>query len=143
MIIRHATKDDAQQIFQLGHHDDAFRVSDQVPFYEFDEIVAWIEHPEDNIFLVAIQANVLVGFLFCKVMSIHWAMLDNFYVEPANRGSLASLQLFEELKTILRVRGTKYLSMLVKSGDARTSEVAAHVGFSRQDNYTWLDMFIS
>ena len=36
----------------------------------------------NNILGVAEHNDAIVGFFFCKVMSSHWAMLDNFYLLP-------------------------------------------------------------
>ena len=142
MIIRRAIPDDAKAIYDIGINSQAFRVSDEVPFYEFDEIVAWLAAPSDNLFLVAEQHGAIAGFLFCKVMSIHWALLDNFYVTPPVRGSGAGTALLDSLRQILKKREIKYLSALFREQEGDTLSFFQQRGFQRQLTYLWMDVFL-
>jgi len=142
MTVRQATEHDAPGIFELGTAYNAFHVSERVPFYEYDEVVAWLRDPKDNIFLVAQVESTIVGFLFCKVMSIHWALLDNFYVIPKSRGEALGAALLRELRSLLRQRNVKYLSSLIESRDDLSQRYAKQVGFKPQQQYQWIDTFL-
>ncbi|HEV7394964.1 MAG TPA: GNAT family N-acetyltransferase [Pyrinomonadaceae bacterium] len=142
MQIRRAVNTDAAMIFELHKHDEAFEVSEDVRFYELDELLSWIESPNENIVLVAETSGKLVGFLFCKVMSWHWAALDNFYIAPAFRGSFALIRLMDELRSILSEKGIYYLSTLVRSDDRKLLEICEKYGFKSEHSYVWLDKFL-
>jgi hypothetical protein len=86
LIVRDAVPEDVSEIYALGRSDAAFRVSEAIHFYEERELSEWIARPEENILCVALSGSEIIGFCFCKVMSYHWAMLDNFYVKPGSRG---------------------------------------------------------
>ncbi|MDZ4786693.1 MAG: hypothetical protein SGJ02_11525 [bacterium] len=43
MLIRCADKDDAESIYEIGMGSSAFRVNDEIRFYEFHEVVAWLD----------------------------------------------------------------------------------------------------
>lgn len=83
-----------------------------------------------------------MGFLFCKVMSIHWALLDNFYVLPSARGNGVGAALLDSLKQILIEREIKYLSALFREQDAETPSFFQKFGFQRQMEYLWMDVFL-
>ena len=62
-------------------------MSDRIRFYEKTELEQWIAVPRHNIVLVVQKwKDRWQGLVYCKVMSHHWAMLDNFYVLPGFRG---------------------------------------------------------
>jgi GNAT superfamily N-acetyltransferase len=141
-VVRPAAPADAEAIRSLGVSDAAFSVSPQVPFYETEELVSWAQNPRDNILLVAEVEGGVAGFLFCKIMSTHWALLDNFYVSPRLRKTSASDQLFDRLMDELRARSIEYLSIMVKEGEAALIRTCQRRGFVQQQRYIWLDMFI-
>ena len=142
MIVRRAVPEDAKAIFDIGINSQAFQVSDEVPFYEFDEVVAWLHSPMDNLFIVAEQGESLTGFLFCKVMSIHWALLDNFFVAPSARGMGTGTALLDSLKQILMEREIEYISALFREQDGDTLSFFQQSGFRRQQEYLWMDVFL-
>jgi GNAT superfamily N-acetyltransferase len=142
VVIRPALPEDAEAVRSLGVSDAAFSVSPQVPFYETQELVAWAGNPRDNVLLVSEVDGTVGGFLFCKIMSTHWALLDNFYVSPRLRKTGASDRLFERLMEELRARSIEYLSILVKEGEAALIRTCERRGFVQQQRYMWLDMFI-
>lgn len=141
-MVRAAAAEDVPAILSLGLGDPAFRVSDRIPFYERTELEEWIQEPRDNILLVAVSAGSIAGFLFCKVMSSHWAMLDNFYVQPSFRGrSLAEL-LLGELRKRLRQRGIAYLTTLTSQEDLVLARYLRRLGFRQAKQYAWHELFL-
>lgn len=140
--VRPATLGDVDVIFAIGRSDPAFAVSDAISFYERSELVEWVGDPSDNILLVAEYESAVVGFLFCKVMSHHWAMLDNFYVRPEHRGKRFGLALFQELLRGLRGRGVVYLSALASPDDPEVANVIRRLGLARTKGYDWYELFL-
>ena len=117
-------------------------MSPEIPFYERDEVAAWISKPEENIFLIGEQDGAIAGFLFCKIMSVHWAMLDNIFVRPSCRRSGVGLSLVTALRRILEEKKIRYISLLTKESNQEAEAAAAKYGFRRQDGYAWWDLLL-
>jgi len=69
-------------------------------------------------------------------------MLDNFYIKPSSRRFPASEYLWRRLLAELSNRKITYLTCLVRDDHEAIARVACHRGFTRQHNYTWLEMFL-
>lgn len=139
MRVRCANKRDVSAILALGS-DPSFVVSERIRFYEKEELLEWVSLPDPNILLVAEDKREICGFLFCKKMSCHWAMLDNFYVEPAFRKSIATSLLLQRLTEELKCRRVSYLSILVDSQRRSLVRLARLHGFQESKQYVWLEM---
>src|ERR1051325_435638 len=142
MEIRQATLRDAEEIYELGKSDSAFEVSRSIPFYERTELEEWVRSPKDNVLLVAYADGRVVGFLFCKVISHHWAMLDNFYVLPQLRQQGIGSSLLTALTGALKSRGIEYVSALCNANDARLLDQLSRKGFLPAKTYVWLELFV-
>lgn len=142
IVVRRARQGDADAIRRFGLCDPAFQVSERIPFYEREELMEWAINPRDNLLFVAESEGCLTGFFFCKVMSQHWAMLDNFYVAPQSRGTRTVVHLVQALLQALKDRGIAYLSTLVACDDSGLSRWMTQHGFSHSKDYKWMEMFI-
>lgn len=140
--VRRATPLDADAILAIGASDPAFRVSDRVSFYEREELVEWAIAPQDNLLFVSEGPEGFTGFCFCKVMSSHWAVLDNFYVVPSRRGTGTAEALRTALLGALHERHVRYVSTLVALDDRRLAERLSGYGFRQSRDYGWLEVFL-
>jgi hypothetical protein len=140
--VRDARHADVVDIIRLGNSTTKFKVSDDIRFYEDFELREWIANPSDNILLVATESDETVGFLYCKLMSTHWALLDNFFCDAnaARRG--ASKLLFDGLLGRLRASNHAYLTALIRADHAPLERLCRRYGFVPRDNYRWMDMFL-
>lgn len=143
VLVRQAVPADVEVVYSLGQGDPAFAVSERISFYERTELTEWIGAPENNILLVAEVEGQVGGFLFCKVMSHHWAMLDNFYVAPPWRGRQCGRELLRGLAERLRKRHTVYLSALVRQEDSWVSRYLEELGFAKSRAYVWHEVFLA
>ncbi|MDD1701451.1 MAG: GNAT family N-acetyltransferase [Methanoregula sp.] len=141
-IVRHAAPADIDPLFRIGSEEPAFGVSTRIRFYERQELVEWIAAPENNILLVLDDNGEIRGFLFCKVMSCHWAYLDNFYVHPSARGHRYGHLLLVALLDILRKRKISYLSALVAESDTFLSRYFEKNGLLTEKTYVWVERFV-
>ncbi len=141
-IVRRATGDDVERIYALGTADRVFEVSPAIHFYEKSELEEWVGSPGENVLLVAEESGETVGFLYAKVMSHHWAMLDTFYVAPAWRGRGIAKQMLSFLSEALRQRGLEYISTLCDSSDAELLRHLPRQGFTPRKTYVWHEMFL-
>lgn len=142
VIVHRATPDDIDPVFGMGQQEPAFGVSPQIRFYERRELEEWIAHPNDNILLVLDDDGTLCGFLFCKVMSSHWAYLDNFYVAPPARGHAYGHMLLAALHDILREQQIEYLSALVAETDSFLTGYFGKNGLETEKKYIWMEKFV-
>ena len=136
-----ATESDVDEIFSLGMNESAFKVNEKILFYEHAELIEWVNNPRENILLVArpVYGSDLAGFLFCKVISHHWAMLDNFFVKQQFRCKGCGKLLLVGLSLQLRQRGIEYLSTLANVSDYKLIEMLPRFGFKQQKTYSWFD----
>lgn len=140
-IVRRASLADIDAIYAYARCG-SFAVSDQVLFYEKTELEKWVLSPYENILLVLDVGGSVCGFLFCKVMSCHWALLDNFYVPPERRGHSFGRRMLQGLQYILEARGIEYLSTLADSSDAWLQGYLAEFGLKRGKSYVWHEIFL-
>jgi hypothetical protein len=141
-IVSSATVTDIIAIYHMGTTDPAFAVSKSIRFYEESELLEWITNSKDNIILVAKNSADMAGFLYCKIMSSHWAMLDNFYVGESHRNGICSSLLFEELKGRLLARGISYLSTLTQKDNVLLSRYVRKWGFIAVKEFVWHELFL-
>lgn len=139
MIIRAACREDIEALFTFGNSAEAFSVSDSITFYEKTELAEFIDDP-NWVTGVAIIDNELIGFISAHRMSSHWAMLDNFYIAPLNRGSGLAKQMFEWLQQQIKQWQTSYLSCLVDIEDTATIKLLSHKSWTPRKIYQWFDL---
>jgi len=140
--VRRATPADADALYSLGSAEPAFGVSSRIRFYERKELDGWIAAPEDNLLLVLDDDGVIAGFLFCKVMSSHWAYLDNFYVRPDARGRGNGRLMMQALLDQLREKEIAYLSTLVAETDTFLADYFKRSGMVTEKTYVWQERFV-
>jgi GNAT superfamily N-acetyltransferase len=141
-FVRRAIPADIDPLFCMGSEEPAFGVSPQIRFYERQELTGWIAAPEDNLLLVLDADEDIKGILFCKVISCHWAYLDNFYVLPSCRGHGCGHLLMQALLDLLRERRVAYLSTLVAESDTFLSGYFGKCGLVTEKTYLWLERFV-
>ena len=142
VTIRNASVTDIDAINSLGHSDSMFHVSERIHFYEYEELKEWIQNPRENILCVADLDGEMVGFFFCKIMSWHWAMLDNFYSVPTARDGRIGSLMFDSLISQLKERKIHYLTTLVEDGRIALSRYLRQKGFRASKKYEWHELFI-
>jgi len=142
LILRRAKTGDIKAIIALGQ-DPVFEAGGGMPFYYRREVLAeWIRSPRQNILSVAQYDGKKVGFLFCKLMSSRWALLDTFYLAPAFRGQGLGHAMFQAFVKGLKKRGVIYLSTLVAQGHADFKKMARHFGLEESGKYSWHGMLL-
>lgn len=119
-----------------------FSVSNKILFYELEEIKYWINHPKENLLYGIFEKNICIGFCFCKIISSHWALIDNFYIFPLYRKNKLGhkLQIFIENK--LRDKKIKYLSRVTKVDNLGMHKFLLKTGHKLQGKYIWFDKFL-
>lgn len=140
--VRYAEPADARVINAMGRGDEAFRVSESIPFYEESELIEWASNRQENILAVVELNEEVAGFLFCKVISHHWAMLDNFYLAPGARNTETAQRLRDWLFGELRTRKLSYLTCHIREDHESLLRLVRQLGFTQRNKYTWCELFI-
>ena len=140
VIIRRATQADVAHIYKIGTAYSDFAVSKRIRFYEKDEVKEFIRRKSENIFLVAELDGKIIGFLSCKIMSRHWAMIDNLFIKPEYRGAGSGKRLLETCLGELKRRRVGYVTRLIKL--EKFGKEYPLMGFKPESKYVWIDKFI-
>lgn len=120
----------------------AFEVSAEIPFYEQAELEEWAADSRHNALAVAECQGMLAGFFFCKMMSWHWAMLDNFYVAPGAGSAATAASLWSFLQQELKRRRIVYLTALVEEERKPLVRLMRQRGFRAGKGYRWMEYFV-
>ena len=142
LIIRNAKKADVNQIYKIGTSTGDFSVSKEIKFYKKYELIEWIKNKQNNIIIVAETNSKIIGFVSCKIMSFHWAMVDNFLVLSKFRKNNIGSQIQTFLEKELKKRKISYLTGLVKPTNPKNTKIIQKYGFKEQDKYIWVDKFL-
>jgi len=141
MKIRHAKKEDVGEIYQLGEKVDELRFSGK-HFHEKFELVGFLKG-KDNVFLVAEENGFIVGFIYARIISKDWCMLDNLVVNKKIRGNGVGSLLLEEFYRVLRKRGVDYVQVLEEIHHRKTRKFWHDKGFKEEKVFIWADKVLS
>lgn len=130
---------DINKLMQFGLSQKAFEVNSYIKFYEPLELEELIKN---DIVLTITSENEIIGFLCCKIMSNHWAMLDNLIIKEEFRGLGYGKSLLNQLFNKLKEKKIEYLSTLVAEENKDLKNQMEHFGFIRQKSYQWMDIYL-
>lgn len=115
-------------------------VNHKIGFYEPCELAAWMKKPRENLLFAVRYGKRYVAFVFAKIMSPHWALIDTFYVKPDMRKFGIGKFMQEKIDCLLKEAGVKYVSRVTKSENLH--KFLPKMGYSKRDKYTWFDKFL-
>ena len=139
--IRKLKREDINTIRQFGKKFDEYMITDTDLFYAEDEMREWIGK-KDNVFLVAEHDKNIVGFIFCKMISHRWALLDTIYVDPVHRGKGVGTHLFNALHDELKNRKVHYIQTTARLDNRKSRKFWDKHGFNKGKKFMWLDKTI-
>lgn len=119
-----------------------FKVSKKILFYEINEIKYWIENPKLNLFYGVFEKNKCLGFCFCKIMSNHWALIDNFYISPEYRGNKLGVKLQKFIEIKLKNKNIKYISRVTRNNNRSMKKFLTKNNYKKTGQYTWFEKFL-
>ena len=141
--IRKAKLSDIPSIEKLGRKTKEFVVSKKIRFYEREELEDWIKNPANNTFLIALKGNKVVGFLFSKIISPHWAMADNLVVSEKHRNNGIGNLLLNKYYQILQENKISYISGLVGIDYFPIRKFWKKMGFNEGKAFIWIEKFLN
>jgi len=143
VTVREAELVESMKIWRFGRSHPEFAISERIRFYEKREVDEWIRNPEDNIVLIAELGNGrLIGFLYCKLMSSHWAVIDNLLVDAKYRKRNVGSRLMRLCEKVLLGRRIEYVSLLAHSSDRVTHHFLEQRGYSPTSQLVWMEKFL-
>jgi len=137
--IRRANKNDLNKIYFLGINIKEFIVSKRRKFYEKNELKEWVKKSQDNIFLIVEYDKQIIGFLYAKLISNYWCMLDNIGIIDEFRSKGIGSMLLKKLYQILDKKRVCYLQALVGIEYKKTRKFWKKKGFKEGKKFIWVD----
>jgi len=145
MIIRPATLDDFENIYELGENTPEFKVSANEPFMDRDDLELRIKGKED-ILLLAEEENHVVGFILFglndkdRPVKNRYACLTYLVVRPEYRGRSIATNLYDHSVSLLKERGITHIySWANAESDSSMIEFLKKRNFSQGHKYVWMD----
>lgn len=120
--IRRAKKEDIPEILSLGTKIKEFVVSNETKFYHKDELEEWVKKPKDNILITATKDDMLIGFLYAKLISNNWCMLDSIGINKNYRINGIGTSLLNYLYKLIKKREVNYIQTLTDVKHRKTRE---------------------
>jgi ribosomal protein S18 acetylase RimI-like enzyme len=143
--ILQAGKEDIDDILRLGKKfEDALKASrlKRAHFHEKEEFLDFIKNPRENVFLVAKVDKKLAGFIYARILSEDWCMIDNLAVEKEYQKRGIGTMLIEELYKILQKRKISYIQILEEIHHKQTRKFWHDKGFREEKVFVWADKWL-
>jgi ribosomal protein S18 acetylase RimI-like enzyme len=144
--ISQAEKKDLEEVLKLGRKfEDALKASKlkKAHFHEQQEFIEFIRNPKENVFLVAKVKNKVVGFIYVKILSHDWCMIDNLAVDERYQKHGIGSMLLEELYKILKKRKVSYIQILEEIHHKKTRKFWHEKGFREEKVFVWADKWLN
>jgi N-acetylglutamate synthase-like GNAT family acetyltransferase len=140
--IRSAKESDVEQIYLFGRKINEFAVSSNMKFYYKRELKEWIKKPKENILLVAADSKQIAGFLYAKIISKDWCMLDNVAVREKYRNQGIGTNLIDKLNKILKKKNIEYVHAIVGIEHKKSRKFWNKQKFKESNKFIWIEKFI-
>jgi N-acetylglutamate synthase-like GNAT family acetyltransferase len=145
IIIRKARKEDIDPVLEIGNNlEDALKASKnkKAHFHEKGEFILFIKNSNENIFLVAEANSRIVGFLYAKILSKDWCMIDNLAIKKEFQKHHIGTSLVNELSKILKKRKITYVQILEEVHHKNTRNFWKGRGFKEEKVFVWADKIL-
>ncbi len=144
--ILQAEKKDLEEVLKLGRKfEDSLKASKlkKAHFHEKKEFLEFIKNPEENVFLAAKIDNKIVGFIYAKILSHDWCMIDNLAVNEKYQKHGIGSMLLEKLCEILKKRKISYIQILEEIHHKKTRKFWRDKGFREEKVFVWADKWLN
>lgn len=142
MKIKKISKKNYLNFYKYFSKIEDFKVSNDILFYELKEIKYWIENPKNNLLYGIFDGDKCCGFCFCKIISNHWALIDNFYISKEYRCKKLGKKLQNHVENILKKRKISYVSRVTKQDNLTMQKFLNKTNYKKQGIYIWFDKFL-
>lgn len=143
--IRGARKEDVDEIIKIGSKlEDALKASksSKSHFHEKSEFIEFIKKSKGNILLVAEEHKQVIGFLYAKILTKDWCMIDNLAVKKNFQNMGVGNLLLNKLYSILNKRKITYIQGLIEINHKKSRKFWKDRGFKEGKIFVWVDKFL-
>lgn len=140
--IRNAKISDISQVYLIGKGAKELEFSKKMNFHDKSELTEFILNKKDNIFLVAAKKEEIIGFLYAKIVSKTWCILDNLVVEKEYRDQGIGSLLLDEFYKNLKNKKISYIQILEDVHHKKTRKFWKDKGFKEEKVFIWADKVI-
>jgi N-acetylglutamate synthase-like GNAT family acetyltransferase len=140
--IRKAAAADIPLIYSLGRKTEELNFSPKMSFHDKAELKKFVKKTNTNILLVAETGDRIVGFLYAKIISRTWCILDNLAVEQAHQGKGIGHLLLNNFYNILKKKKISYVQVLEEIHHRKTRDFWKNQGFKEEKVFVWADKSI-
>ncbi|MBN1793015.1 GNAT family N-acetyltransferase [Candidatus Woesearchaeota archaeon] len=141
MAVRRARPRDLEGIYNIVKGTREFEASKNTRFFKKQELKEWISDRKSSIVLVSEEGKIN-GFLFAKIISRNWCMLDSIAVSPDHRGKGCATRLLDKLYKELKAKKCDYIQALVLAGNKQTRGFWRKKGYSEGNKFVWIEKFL-
>ncbi len=141
-----AKKEDVDSVLKLGRKfEDALKASKlkRAHFHEKEEFLNFIKNPRENVFFVAKVDKKLAGFIYARILTNDWCMIDNLAVEKEYQKHGVGSMLLEELYKTLQKRKISYIQILEEIHHKNTRKFWHRKGFREEKVFVWADKWLN
>jgi N-acetylglutamate synthase-like GNAT family acetyltransferase len=142
IIIRSAKEGDIDLIYALGKKTKELIFSEKMNFHDKIELSEFIKNKKDNILLVLILDQEIIGFLYAKIVSKTWCILDNLVIDEKFRDHGMGSLLLNNFYKILKNKKISYVQILEDIHHKKTRKFWKKKGFCEEKVYVWADKII-
>ena len=140
--IQRAKLADINAIYRLGKETKELEFSKKMNFHDKIELKEFILKEKDNILLVAEIDKKVVGFLYAKIVSKIWCLLDNLVVNKKFRNHGIGTFLLNNFYEILKKNKISYVQILEDIHQKKTRKFWKEKGFKEEKIFVWADRVI-
>lgn len=133
-MVRKANEKDIDSIFELAKSLTELNASKNENYRCKEEILEWMN--DDKSILLVEEKE---GFLFAKLLSSNWCMIDAIAVNKDSRNKGISTKLLEELYSILREKKITYVSGLVLKDSKEARSFWNKQNFVEGKELVWIE----
>lgn len=134
-----AQKKDAIRICAFGRKIKELSASKKARFHSKKDIEEWIKKPKDNITLVVFDEKKFIGFLYAKIMSNQWCMIDSLAIDDAYRKQGIGSLLLDYLFNILEKKEIWYVQAFVGLNNIKGRKFWREKKFKEGKKFIWLE----
>lgn len=141
-VVRNAVLGDIENIYKLGKKIEELRFSKEMQFHDKEELAEFISKKSENILIVSTHSKKIIGFLYARIVSHSWCILDNIAIDNEYRKHGIGKDLLERLYEILKSRRINYIQILEDEKNKRLRRFWKEQGFVERKRFVWADKAI-
>ncbi len=144
MIIREATLDDVDKIYDLGKMVEEFNVSSKAATFWPKHILRNCIRSKTDWLILAEESGEILGFSIDNFSPVFKkAVIENIFVPPQHRRKGVGKKLLSAAVEKIQETDCEYICILTEDVNKTAIDFYLKNGFNRGKNFAWLDKVLS